>query len=65
VIPSYYSASHRRNRRALLRGLMLEPKLYPGEKHNQIPETMLGQPEDREATGGEIPLFGTAWAEGY
>lgn len=63
VIPNYYSASHRRNRRALLRGLMLEPKLYRGEKHNQLPETMRGQPEDREATGGEIPLFSAAWAD--
>lgn len=44
---------------------MLEPKLYRGEKHNQLPETMLTQSEDREATGGEIPLFSAAWTEGW
>ena len=56
VIPNYFSAEPRSKRQALLRGLMLEPKLYRGEKHNELPDTMLGRSEDREATGGELPL---------
>jgi hypothetical protein len=64
VIPDYYSAGHRRGRRALLRGLLLEPRLYPGEKHNQLPETMLAEPEDPEAGSGQVPLFSSAWSGG-
>jgi hypothetical protein len=63
VIPNYFSVATRRKRQALLRGLMLEPKLYRGEKHNDLPETMLSQSEDREATGGELPLLIAALSE--
>ncbi len=61
VIPNYYSASHRKGQPALLRGLLLEPRLYPGEKHNQLPETMLAEPEDPEASAGQVPLIDSTW----
>jgi hypothetical protein len=63
VIPNYFSVKARRKRQAQLRGLVLEPRLYRGEKHNEIPETMLGRSEDREATGGELPLLIAALTE--
>lgn len=63
VIPNYFTVGARRKRQELLRGLMLEPKLYRGEKHNELPETMLGRSEDREATGGELPLLIAALSE--
>lgn len=63
VIPNYFSIKARRKRQAQLRGLMLEPRLYRGEKHNRLPETMLGRSEDREATGGKLPLLTAALTE--
>ncbi len=64
VIPGYYSGAPSHGRRERLRGLMLEPRLYRGERRNQLPGTMLAQPEDREATAGQVPLISSAWAEG-
>lgn len=63
VIPNYFSVKARRKRQAQLRGLMLEPRLYRGEERNELPETMLGRSEDREATGGELPLLIAALTE--
>ena len=64
VIPRYYGPGHRNGARVLLRGLLLEPKLYRGEDHNPLPGTMLARPEDREAAPGQIPLLSSAWTEG-
>jgi hypothetical protein len=64
LIPAYYSDAPPPERREQLRGLLLEPRLYRGERHNQLPGTMLAQPEDREATAGQVPLMSSAWAEG-
>jgi hypothetical protein len=64
VIPHYYSTRHRKGQRGMLVGLLLEPRLYRGEKHNELPETMLAEPEDPEASPGQIPLIDSAFSGG-